>query len=141
MEVNRAICLSNLVLLHCWRVYSATTQRKSIMTTYRYCLPSANHVPHIHRSRYRALRFRVYVTLTFDKVCTVLYPTCRTGFECVWKAQSSCKRHLNLHVSIPCHVQNFFHSPKHPDGICSHPCLLLKGNKVLHPWGIRRRRR
>ena len=105
------------------------------------CLPSANHVPHIHRSRYRALRFRVYVTLMFDKVCTVLYPTCRTGFECDWKAQSSCKRHLNLQVSIPCHVQNFFNSPKRPDGICSHPCLLLKGNQVLHPWGIRRRRR
>jgi len=45
-------------------------------------------------------------------VCTVLYPTYRTGVECDWKATTSCKRHFKLHVSIPCHLQNFFNSPK-----------------------------
>ena len=83
------------------------------------CLPSDNHVPHIYRSRYRALSFRVFVTLMFDKVCTVLYPTCRTGFECGWKVQTSCKRHIELHGSIPCQAQKFLNSPKGPDGMWS----------------------
>jgi hypothetical protein len=39
------------------------------------CLPSTNHVPHIHRCRYRVVGFRVYVTLIFDTglYSTVLY--------------------------------------------------------------------
>jgi len=34
-------------------------------------------------------------------VCTVLYPTYRTGVECDRKAQTSCKRHLSCTVRFP----------------------------------------
>jgi len=60
-------------------------------------------------------------------VCTVLYPTYRTGVLCDWKPKTSCTWHFVLHGSIPCQGQTFFNSPKCPDGICGLTCSLLKG--------------
>jgi hypothetical protein len=72
------------------------------------CQPRAGYTS----SRDKFLGFRVFVTLMFEMVCTVLYPTYWTGTVCDWKPETSCTRHFTLHGSIPCHGQKFFNFPK-----------------------------
>jgi hypothetical protein len=56
-------------------------------------------------SRDKALGVRLFVTLMFDNGLYRTVPYTQDCAEWDWKPQTSCKRHFELHGSIPCQMQ------------------------------------